>query len=77
MVQKQVKKALKQKKRKRTKELRIFKKMSVCNSNQESKNNSSSEEGEVCKIGSGELYTYNNNHSSKKFNQYRKIFKFR
>ena len=47
IVQKQIKKALKQKQRKRTEELQTFKKMSVSDSDQESMNNSSSEEGEV------------------------------
>ena len=46
-VRKQVKKALKQKRRKPTEELRAFEKMSVSNSNQESINSSSSKEGEV------------------------------
>ena len=45
MVQKQVKKALKQKKRKHTEELYEFKEMSVSDSDQESINSSSSEEG--------------------------------
>ena len=47
MVQKQVKKTLKQKKRKRTEELRGLEKMSASYSDQESMNSSSSEEGEV------------------------------
>ena len=47
MVQKQARKAFKQKKKKRTEELRAFEKISVFNSNQKSINNSSSEEGEV------------------------------
>ena len=42
MVQKQVKKALKQKKRKYTEELRALEKMRVSNSDQESMNSSSS-----------------------------------
>ena len=48
MVQKQVKKALKQnKKKKRTEELRAFENMSVSDSDQESSDSSSSEEGEI------------------------------
>ena len=47
MVQKQVKKVLKQKKRKHTETLNVFEKMSVSNSDQESFNSSSSEEGKV------------------------------
>ena len=46
MVQKQVKKALKQKK-KRTEDLSAFGKMSVSDSDQVSMNSSSSEEGEI------------------------------
>ena len=47
MVKKQIKKALKQKKRKRPEELRSFEKMSVSDSNQEYFCSSSSKEGEV------------------------------
>ena len=47
MVQKQAKKALKQKKRKHTEELGAFKKMSVSNSDQESISSCSSEEDEI------------------------------
>ena len=47
LVQKQFKKALKQKKRKRTDEVRAFEKMSVSDSEQEPINSSPSEEGEV------------------------------
>ena len=47
MVQKQVKKAMKQKKKKHTEELHAFEKMSVSDSNQESFNSSSSEQGEI------------------------------
>ena len=66
MVQKQIKKALKQKKRKHNRELRAFEKMCVSDSDQESINSSSSEEGKVRKLGSSELYLLNNDHSSKK-----------
>ena len=38
----------------------------VSNSDQESFNSSSSEESEVWKLGSGKLFNFNNNHSSKK-----------
>ena len=47
MIKKQVKKGMKQKKRKHTQELRAFEKMSVSDSDQESMNSSSSEEGEI------------------------------
>ena len=47
MVQKQVKKAMKKKKKKHTEELRAFKEMSVFDSDQESFNSSSSKEGNV------------------------------
>ena len=50
MVQKQVKKAVKQKKRKRTEELHAFEKMSFSESDQESINSSSSKEGEIWKL---------------------------
>ena len=45
MVQKQVKHALKQRKKKRTEELHAFEKIIVSDSDQESVNSSSSEEG--------------------------------
>ena len=47
MVQKLAEKALKQKKRKCTEELRAFEKMSVSDSDQESFNSSSSEDDEI------------------------------
>ena len=47
MVPKQVKKAIKKKKTKHTEELRSFEKISFNDSDQESFNSSSSEEGEV------------------------------
>ena len=47
MVQKQVKKAMKKKKKKHTEELRTFEKMSVSNSDQESFISSSCEKGEI------------------------------
>ena len=45
---------MKKKKYKHIEELRAFEKMSVYDSNQESSDSSSSEEGEVWKLGSGE-----------------------
>ena len=74
MVQKQVKKALKQKKRKYPGEVGASKKMNVSDSEQESINSSSSIEGEVLKLGSGELYNFNNNHSSKNVKQHKERF---
>ena len=47
MVQKEVKKAMKKKKKKRTEDLRAFEKMSVSDSDQESSDSSSSEDGEI------------------------------
>ena len=47
MVQKRVKKALKQKKKDRAEELRAFDKISVSNSDQESIDSNSSEEGQI------------------------------
>ena len=52
-------------KRRRTEEPCAFKKMSVSDSDHESMNSSSSEEGEESKLGSGELYNFDNNHSRK------------
>ena len=52
--------------KKRNEELRTFEKLSVTNSDQESINSSSSEEGEVWKLGSGGRVNFTNNHSSKK-----------
>ena len=66
MVPKQVKKAIKKKKTKHTEELRSFEKISFNDSDQESFNSSSSEEGEVWKLGSGELFNCNNNHITTK-----------
>ena len=40
-------------------------------SDQESYNSSSSEEGEIWKLGSGELFSFNNNHSTKKLKQHK------
>ena len=74
MVQKQVKIALNHEKRKRTEELRVFKKACVSNSDQESMNNSSSEEGEVCKLSSVELYAFINNHCEKNLKQHKESF---
>ena len=61
-------------KRKRTEELRAFKKMSTSDPEQESISSSSSEEGEVWKSGFGELYYFCNNHSRKKLKQYTESF---
>ena len=74
MVQKQVKKALKQKKRKHTEELSAFEKWIFSDSDQESINRSSSEEDKVWKLGSGELFNLNNNHSGKKLKQHTESF---
>ena len=74
MVQKQVKKALKKKKRKLTEELHAFMKMCVSDLDQESMNSSSSEEGEVWKLGSGKLFNFNKKHSSKKLKQHVESF---
>ena len=74
MVKKQVKKALKQKKKNSNEELRTFKKMSVSDSDQESMNSSSSKEGEIRKLDSGELYNFKNNQSSKKLKQHIESF---
>ena len=74
MVQKLVKKALKQNKRKSTEELREFETMSISDSDQESFNSSSSEEGEISKLGPGELYHLDNYHSSKKSKQHTESF---
>ena len=73
MVQKQVKKAMK-KKKKHTEELRVFEKISVPNSDQESFNSSSSEEGEIWKLDSVELFRFNNNHSSEKVKEHTESF---
>ena len=48
--------------------------MSVSDSDQKCIDSSSSEEGEIWKIGSGELYNLNNNHSSKKSKQQKESF---
>ena len=64
MVQKQVKRAMKKNKKKHTEELRAFEKMSVSDSDQESINSSSCREGENSKLGSGELFSFNNNATS-------------
>ena len=78
MVQKRVKKALKQKKKDRAEELRAFDKISVSNSDQESIDSNSSEEGQIWKFGSGELSDLNINHGinhgSKKLKQYTESF---
>ena len=74
MVQKQFEKAPKQKKRKHTYELRAFKKMIVSDFDQEFINSSSSKEGKIWKLGSGELYNFDDNHSSKKLKQHTKKF---
>ena len=73
MVQKQVKKALKQEKRKHTGEVWAFKKTSVSDSDQKSKNSSSNKEGKR-KLGSDELFSFNNNHSSKKLKKHTETF---
>ena len=62
---------MKKKKKKHIEELRAFEKS---NSDQESFNSSSSEEGEIWKLGSGKLFNFNNNHSSKKLKQHKKSF---
>ena len=58
---------MKKKKKMHTEELRAFEKASVSDSDQESMNSSSREEGEVWKSGSYELFDFNNNYRSKKF----------
>ena len=45
--------------------------MSVSDSDQESIISSSSKEGEVWKLGSGEIFNHNNNHGSKKLKQHK------
>ena len=57
---------MKKKKNKQTEELCAFEKISISESDQESFNSSSSEEGEIWKLGSYELFNFNNYHSSKK-----------
>ena len=74
MVQKEVKKAMKKKKKKRTENLRAFEKMSVSDSDQESSDSSSSEDGEIWKIGSGDLNNFKTNHSRKKLKQHKESF---
>ena len=59
---------------KRSEELLAFKKMSICNSDQESISSISSEEGEVWKLGLGGFYNFNNDHSSKIFKQNKEFF---
>ena len=48
--------------------------MSVSDSDQESMNNNSSKEGEVRKLGSGELCNLSNNRSNKKLKQHKESF---
>ena len=48
--------------------------MSVSDSGQESSDSSSSEDGEIWKIGSGELFNDSNNHSRKKLKQHKESF---
>ena len=49
-------------------------KMFVSNSDQESCNSRSSKEGEIWKLGSGELFNVNDNHCSKKLKQHKEFF---
>ena len=65
---------MKKKKKKSIEELRAFEKLSVSDSNQESFDSSSSKEGEVWKLGSGELFNFYNNHSGKKLKQQKESF---
>ena len=65
-VGKKVKKALKKEKRKHTKELCAYEKMSVLDSDQWSIMSSSSDGCEIWKIGLGKFFDLNTKHSSKK-----------
>ena len=48
--------------------------MSVSDSDKESINSSSSEEGEIWKLGSGKIFDVNNNHGKKKLKQHTESF---